>query len=381
MQQLSAMIAQALKTAIGNASGLANGDNATPKAPTFSHPPFHASDGSTVEDYFNRLEWALKLSNIPTNKYADYAREIPYADLRKTLENHFDRKKNKFVESVKFRNIVQQKGETIAQLVLGLKQGAAYCEYDNFLDRMLIEQMLHGLEARDICDEVIAKNPSSFNDALDIVLGLEATRNTVREISTASPVTSSEATHKLGYEKPPTKRQKTFRRTAPHKQQPPATHSAFTHEQRQSASKTEKSNNAAATPCNGCGGPHLRSVCRFRNALYNTCKKMGHISKVCRSGSTPRDHLTADHVPTYHIDSVQPINSVRNSALTIKLMVDVNIDGKCTKMELDTGAPCGIMSETTLRSIKARYFLKPTDRQFTSYTGHRINCLGRLPVK
>uniref|UniRef100_A0A182PWP0 Retrotransposon gag domain-containing protein n=1 Tax=Anopheles epiroticus TaxID=199890 RepID=A0A182PWP0_9DIPT len=52
--------------------------------------------------------------------------EIPYADLRKTLENHFDRNKNKFVENVKFRNIVQQKGETIAQFVLRLKQGAAY---------------------------------------------------------------------------------------------------------------------------------------------------------------------------------------------------------------------------------------------------------------
>uniref|UniRef100_A0A182PWJ5 Uncharacterized protein n=1 Tax=Anopheles epiroticus TaxID=199890 RepID=A0A182PWJ5_9DIPT len=39
------------------------------------------------------------------------------------------------------------------------------------------------------------------------------------------------------------------------------------------------------------------------------------------------------------------------------------------------------MSETTLHSIKARYSLNPTDRQFTSYTGHRINCLGRLPVK
>ncbi|XP_058128677.1 uncharacterized protein K02A2.6-like [Anopheles ziemanni] len=76
----------------------------------------------------------------------------------------------------------------------------------------------------------------------------------------------------------------------------------------------------------------------------------------------------------------QPINSVRNTAFATKLMIDVNIDGKRTEMELDTGAPCGIIGETTLRAIKARYSLKPTDRQFTSYTGHRINCLGRLPV-
>ncbi|XP_040172371.1 uncharacterized protein K02A2.6-like [Anopheles arabiensis] len=92
----------------------------------------------SVADYFDRLEWALQLNNIPKEKYADYARvhmgsvlnnafkflitpknpeEIPYEELRQILQRHFDQAKNKFVESIKFRNIRQQKGETIAQFV------------------------------------------------------------------------------------------------------------------------------------------------------------------------------------------------------------------------------------------------------------------------
>ena len=35
--------------------------------------------------------------------------------------------------------------------------------------------------------------------------------------------------------------------------------------------------------CAGCGGPHVRRECRFRNAICNVCKKTGHIGKVCRS--------------------------------------------------------------------------------------------------
>ncbi|XP_035901927.1 uncharacterized protein LOC118507503 [Anopheles stephensi] len=156
MKALSAMIAHAIQSAIGTAVGLAKEVNAAssqPKVPSFSHEPYQRTEGMTVADYFDRLEWALQLNNIPKQKYADYARvhmgselntafkflitpkspeEVPYSELRLILQQHFDEAKNKFVESIKFRNIRQQKGETIAQFVLRLKQGAALCEYGSF---------------------------------------------------------------------------------------------------------------------------------------------------------------------------------------------------------------------------------------------------------
>ena len=44
-------------------------------------------------------------------------------------------------------------------------------------------------------------------------------------------------------------------------------------------------------------------------------------------------------------------------------------------MELDTGAPCSIVKEKTLRSIKLNFTLCNTDRKFVSYMGHRISTL------
>lgn len=234
MAALSGMIAQALKASIGSAIQQAAALNpagdaiaAAPKVPQFSMSEYRSTEESSVADYFNRFEWALQLSHIPVDQYANYARvhmgaelnnalkflvspadpaAIDYPDLRSTLTDHFDRTKNKFVESIKFRHIVQQKDETVAQFVLRLKQGSAYCEYGGFLDRMLIEQFLHGLESRDMCDEIIAKDPDSFKEAYEIAHALEATRNTAREVKTGISSAIPEDTNKLGYEAPRTKK-------------------------------------------------------------------------------------------------------------------------------------------------------------------------------
>lgn len=409
MQALSTMIAQALRASIGNAIEQVNvdrpvpaGDAAapSPKVPPFMMPEYRSTEGTSVEDYFKRFKWALQLSLIPEAQYANYARvhmgadlnnalkflvapqdpaDIAFEDMLTTLVNHFDCKKNKFVESVKFRQIIQQKGESVAQFALRLKQGAAYCDYGDFLDRMLIEQLLHGLEARDICDEIIAKNPDTFDAAYKVAHTMEATRNTAREINTGSPSTHPEATHKLGYEKPKTKKlQQPQHRSPPvHRKQ---------QENRPSNKQQAKAhpNSAGGSSfCNGCGEQHLRSNCRFRNAKCNICDKKGHIAKVCRSGKS--QHSSADQVqsqetPATEVDLVQSLSQVHTVPCIEKKMIDVEIDGRRLQMELDTGAPCGIIGESKLRRIKPKFSLLPTDRQFSSYSGHRIHCLGRLPV-
>ncbi|XP_018405038.1 PREDICTED: uncharacterized protein K02A2.6-like [Cyphomyrmex costatus] len=49
-------------------------------------------------------------------------------------------------------------------------------------------------------------------------------------------------------------------------------------------------------------------------------------------------------------------------------------------MELDTGAPCSIISKEKLQAIKPGSILQNTNRRFVSYTGHHIKCIGSTPV-
>ncbi|KXJ68931.1 hypothetical protein RP20_CCG001002 [Aedes albopictus] len=236
---------------------------------------------------------------------------------------------------------------------------------------MLIEQFLHGLESRDMCDEIIAKDPDSFKEAYEIAHALEATRNTAREVKTGISSAIPEDTNKLGYEAPRTKKAGHYAASTQQKQ----------HRYQRDSSYEEKrssSNQGGSNFCNGCGGQHLRSQCRFRDARCNKCNKKGHIAKVCRSARSSYQSFSTDQVessenPAPEIDVVQTLGQVCDTTATGKKMINVMIDGRPLQMELDTGAPCGIISETKLREIKPGFSLLPSDRQFASYSGHRLN--------
>lgn len=81
-----------------------------------------------------------------------------YVEIRRILSDHFDGKRNIYAERFKCCQVRQDSGETLARFALRLKQAATFCEYGTSLDKMLIEQMLFGLESRSIWDDVIAKN-------------------------------------------------------------------------------------------------------------------------------------------------------------------------------------------------------------------------------
>lgn len=168
VESFGKLLAEALKTALpvvtATNSGASNSANVSQhKPPQFSMKEFNSSDGTSVEDYFKRFDWALDLSKIPATEHAKYARvhmgaelnnalkfliapQTPerqsYTEISKVLTEHYDTPKNKYSESVRFRHLVQNRDEAIASFSLRLRQGAAHCEYGTFLDRMLIEQFV-----------------------------------------------------------------------------------------------------------------------------------------------------------------------------------------------------------------------------------------------
>ncbi|KAI8116023.1 hypothetical protein CVS40_11842 [Lucilia cuprina] len=191
-----------------------------PKPPPFSFSEYRSTYEITVCDYFTRHEWALKLSKIPEEEYANYARvnigaelnnalkvlmsprspdNATYSELKNALISHFDAEKNKYAESIKFRRTLQENGETMANFALRLKQATSFCEYAEFLDRMLIEQFLVGLKSQPICDDIIAKKPSTFREAYEIAHALESSHQTTTDMKTSVTLPqSADLTNKVG---------------------------------------------------------------------------------------------------------------------------------------------------------------------------------------
>lgn len=380
LKNLTEVFTAALRASSQNVQG-----NVTPKPPSFSIAEFRSSE-KTIADYFKRFDWALQLSQIPVESHANYARvhmgselnnalkflvtpELPenisYANIKKTLTDHFDSQRNKYAESIRYRQICQSKGETVANFALRLKQGAAYCEYGEFLDRMLIEQLLHGLECREMCDEIIAKKPATFLAAYEVANSLEATRNIANEVKVSM---KPEPANKLGYTPSRIKNNKPRNRSL-----------SRNRSQQSHQHKSSQSDNS----CNGCSGNHARKDCKYKDAVCHTCGKKGHLSRVCRSKIPLTSNSKSENQPADHIDIVQCFNKIEDISSfksSEKQFIQVSLDNSPIQMELDTGAPCGIISLKTLRSFKRNYVLQKSDRQFSSYTGHLIKSAGKISV-
>lgn len=383
LQAISNMIANAIQAAAGEPT---ISTSVSTRPPTFSMIEYKSGDESTVEDYFKRFSWALQLSKIPANEYANYVRvymgsellnalkflvsprspeDLSFDEITNILIKHFDHSRNKYAESIKFRSIIQGENEPIADFALRLRKSATYCEYGNFLDRMLIEQLLHGLRSCEMCDEVIAKEPATFEEAYKITHELEATRKTTNKVTSSKQVAPEEI-NKLGYGAAQFKNK-----------------NKFISELDQDAFQ-----NQSKLSCYGCGGSHKRSQCYFFDKNCRKCGKKGHIARVCRSKvQKTTSYINTSEQPTEqtvdNLDCIQNsdyFNVVNASNLSDRRMIKVNIDGRNLEMELDTGAPCTIISEKTFRSLKLNCSLRSSNRQFSSYTQHNIVCLGRLPV-
>lgn len=404
LESMAAILSQALRASLPAAaadagSNLANAANAANnghlRAPRFNMAEYRPTEGTTVKDYFTRFSWALELSEIPVKQHANYARvymgrdlndalkflisprlpeALEYAEIQQALIKHFDHAKNKFAESIKFRKLTQNSGESVADFALRLKQGAVYCEFDAFLDRMLIEQLLFGLESQVTCDEIIAKKPASFAEAFEVANALEATRLTSDTVKN-----KVEPTNKLGFAPPKLKYTKRPNQGRPYAQ-PQGVHkpTGLSYQPRQSQDKQ--------WACQGCGGQHARSQCPYRDAICNACNKRGHIAPVCRSGNVRqvKEHSDSEEeLPAEQVDQILRLNkmdAVNAVKFPGKVVLDVLINGRNVKMEIDTGAPCAIVSKQTLDSAKIKYKLLETNQQFASFSGHRISCLGRTSV-
>lgn len=85
--------------------------------------------------------------------------------------------------------------------------------------------------------------------------------------------------------------------------------------------------------------------CKFRNAKCYVCGKSGHIAKVCKSktGQISEEQKEGDG------DVIERLNKVCTRRESCRHLIKVEINGGKVNMELDTGAPCGIMSMETLK--------------------------------
>ena len=131
--------------------------------------------------------------------------------------------------------------------------------------------------------------------------------------------------------------------------------------------------------------------CFYKDQICHHCGKQGHIQRVCRSKQQGKPKQTTK-TPEVHavevdvdVDAYEDIlatfevHNVRKQSNDI-IWVDLDVDGKPLKMELDTGSAVSIISFDLYQQKFNRLPLHKTGLSLKTYTGENIMPVGVLKV-
>ncbi|XP_044167171.1 uncharacterized protein K02A2.6-like [Acropora millepora] len=165
-----------------------------------------------------------------------------FDELKEVLIGHYSPKPILIAERFKFHRRNQLESESIAQFVVELKRLALRCEFGTFLEEALRDRLVYELKNIHIQKKLLAERELTFKKAFETAQSMElANKEDMRDVIT----TGDESVNKVD-------KVATLRRP-----------------QRESGN------------CFRCGQKHAPSGCWCKTAQCYSCKKKGHIAKMC----------------------------------------------------------------------------------------------------
>ena len=312
---------------------------------------------STVGPSTYRLLKDLLAPTLPSTK--------SFAEIREVLQGHFQPKPLVIAERFKFHQRNQSESESVVQYLAELRKLAKTCEFKAFLEEALRDRFVCGLRAQSIQKRLLSEAALDLKKALEVAQGMEAAEQTTKYMHVDSPgVHGVESNRKGTSPKPP----------------------------------------APSTPCPRCGEiGHWASDCRCKFMQCRKCSKTGHIARACRSGGQkggaanllPRK-MGKSRTSTHQLNcgeeieegdtdleeghSISGVHAMSQSKAARKIWVDVLLNGKPIKMELDTGASISLINHKLWKDTLASIPLKESKVVLRAYTGHQLPVLGQTMV-
>ncbi|XP_003366744.1 conserved hypothetical protein, partial [Trichinella spiralis] len=229
--------------------------------------------------------------------------EKSFDEILFVLEEHFSPQPSEIAKRNAFYKRNLKNGKSISDFVADLRRLA------QDLEIMLRDRLVIGLREEELQLRLFSRKNLTFESALEEVLSAEAAARHTREVR-ASDNTSSNVY--------------------------------------QTQAKTAKQ----ATICQSCGGTHIRSQCRFRNARCRACQKVGHIAKHTANSLASVDKLASRFPDSLLLNNLRA-SAKRDQSCTSsrKIRVTVVIENFPCETEIDTGSEYTILSEYVFRKL------------------------------
>ena len=238
-----------------------------------------------------------------------------------------------------------------------LKKLAAHCNFGGNLNEALRDKLVCGLRNVQIQKRLLSEAKLKYSKALEIAVAMETA---IRDAS------------ELQSELHPEPRVDKISANSKTPQIPP---------------------NTTPNACYQCGGDsHATHNCRFKDQTCYHCGKVGHISRVCRlkqQGKPKQTPKTPQNAQVHTVESGYSATDEFEDILSLKIhnvsnpssnviWVDLKVEGKPLKMELDTGSAVSIIPHDLYMEKFNDKPLHKTELMLKTYTGENITPVGVL---
>ena len=263
-------------------------------------------------------------------------KDVSFADIVKQMTDHYQPKPSTIVQRFKFHSRSRKPGESVATYIAELKRLSEDCEFGDFLQEMLRDRVVCGINDPRIQRRLLAESDLTYKSAFELAQSMETADRNTSDLQAAPS------------------------RSEPH-------------------NKSEDFHYTPRAPprfiCYRCGGTHKAPDCKYKDAICNSCKKKGHLARACRSTpantEAPRNRKQRQQansqspvVPskkdtkttkTHHLDAGSDedeynlfiVTSSTNKPLTVSL----TLNGANLIMEIDTGAARSVISDNTFTQL------------------------------
>uniref|UniRef100_A0A914X2X9 CCHC-type domain-containing protein n=1 Tax=Plectus sambesii TaxID=2011161 RepID=A0A914X2X9_9BILA len=183
--------------------------------------------------------------------------DVKFEELCSALDRHYRVSPLPLAEYFKFFAARQDPDQLSADYVIQLRTLAASCSWPISLDRALAIVFVMGISSNKLRQQLLQKDYPSIDLALEQANQYDSILRETLRTSISRPASSADLAASVNQVR-----------------------------------GRSKSPSAAPLPCDRCArSDHSDDECRYRQAVCNSCSKVGHIARACRSKPRPSQRL------------------------------------------------------------------------------------------
>ena len=271
-----------------------------------------------------------------------------YDEAISRFDTYFDGGSSVLIRRKSFFEARQSSSESVSEYACRLRRLAKDCSFGATQDTLLRDMFVIGIYNNRLGEKLLAEdaNTLTFTIALTKAEAFERARSERTKCASAS-----------------------------------ATAAALTQKPKSNGTPRPASAPTPGKQCYRCGGQHLANnmSCPARGVQCNSCKKMNHFSKVCRSRTRQvnsfqvdgRGDNTDSEDPDSECSITSSLNLFASHGGLSKVQRTVVINGHPIKALMDTGASCNVLPASSI----------PADLITVKPTNTAVRAWGNFPIK